>query len=490
MKLWQKHKLTLILGAIFVLKVFVILAGVGDRGWEPDSYAHFNELATVYADFPNNLEIGLGVWAKPLYTYLFGLPVALLGGVAGLGGLWMVQVLNVAIFALISFLLFRIIKRVTESESLGIIAVLLLSLDFISLRASLSALTEPIFTLFLVSGVYLVLKQRYGWAGLVLGLAVLGRIEGLFFLGVFNLWLVWNNWQKLAEMKEPRLKLNKLSEILGVWVIGILPVFVWNFIGFLGTGKVLYIFQQGYPVSEQVYGTGGWFDLLATLGLHTTAIFGGFVVASIFLILKFRKISGEKFGKEIYLMWAMAAGFVLTQVITWRFGLFGSAGLARYFISVVPFLIICLFFIECLEVHSLRWRKQFKMLVNASLVALTGLVTIVHFLGLGPIDSKWLSGESMVYQTAGEWLKDNVKEGDFLASDRPEVVYYAGRNLENSKTLAASDFRQGKTGYYVWSESWGEIVGNLELSELEENANLVFSVGGTDEKVSIFELSE
>jgi hypothetical protein len=458
-------KITLLLVILFIIKLLAIIS-FEDVGWEPDSYQHFNEAATVFKDFPNNLVIGIGVWAKPLYTY----PMGLIATIFGSGSLFALQVVNLIIFTLISYLVYKISLKLFKDEKVALAQAALTSLSFILFTSSLTALTEPIFTLMLILGFYFTVEGRYRLAGLFYALSVLGRIEGLFFVGIFNLWLLW---KLRKEIK------SKWLEVLTIWMITIVPTLIWNLLGYIDTGRIFYIFDNGYPTdSEAFYGTGSW-SYYFTRMLTQEGIISLLLGFSIVVLIK--KYRTYKYRKEIVLAAIFALGFFATQVITWKFGLFGSAGLMRYFISILPFMIIVSGIgLDDLTQYIPRVKKgeiALSTLFLSLIVLLQVTITTVHFVGIGPIESKWIQLEHEEFRETGEWISANISDDTYLNTDRPEIIYYSGRDLQHSTIFPSSDLSLNESGIHAWTLSWGEAVSGIELTNLEAKSDLIQKFG-------------
>lgn len=146
----NENKIALLLLLLMFLIKLIFILSLNNTDWEPDSYMHFLELNTIYKDFPNNLSLGLGVWTKPLYAYLFGIPVTILNTNSFL----IVQVINLIIFSLISYFVYKLVLKFVNNRLIGLLSIILSTLSLTLFKSSTSSLTEPIFTLTLVLGFY------------------------------------------------------------------------------------------------------------------------------------------------------------------------------------------------------------------------------------------------------------------------------------------------------------------------------------------------
>ncbi len=469
----KNHKeATLFLISLFTIKLLIILFLIGDRDWEPDSYMHFLQLRTVFYDFPNNLNLGINVWAKPLFTFVYGVPVSLFG----IKHLILVQILNLLIFIIISFLTYEIIYKLHKSKLVALIGLCLTSLSLLTFKSSISALTEPIFTLFLVLGFRYVLTIKLNLAAMMFGISVLGRIEGLYFVGVFNIWLIY---KYNISNKITKLEIDQLKTLIIAWLISVTPVIVWNFLGYLDTGRLLFIVDKGYPTFDGVFGFGAWLDypkrLLIQEGLITVLA----LLSLIYLVKNYRK---QKFNKEYILLAIFIYGFILSQMYLWVEGKFGSAGLMRYLISVVPFMVALgsIGMQKILEIPQLNIRLyKNKLLIVLIFASIQTAILIINFTNLGPISSKWIYIENEEnLRQAGEWIRDNISLNEFVASVRPEILYYAQRegNLDNAALDFKDDlYQKRQEGFYVWTKDWGESYA-ITQNMMEEKGSLVYSI--------------
>lgn len=481
LKITELHILSL-LEIIALIKAAIVIFIVKDRDWEPDSYMHFLQLKSVYYDFPENVAIGITVWAKPLYTYLYALPIELFD----LDILIIVQILNIIVFSITFYLIYRIGKLLFQSNNYALLSLCLSLFSYNLFKSSITALTEPIFTLCLILGYYLALKQRYLLAGLVFGISVLGRIEGLYFLGIYNLWIIYvfgirnilkNNSDRKGIFS---INLNLVLKILKIWVISGLPVLIWNFIGFIESGRLIYIFAEGYPTDAGRYGFGTILHFPRKLLIEETIIFLLFILGTFALGFSYRKLKTGNSRKELVLAWIFAAGFTLTQIYFWIIGQFGSAGLSRYLVSVLPFytliatLGIKLVF-ERFNTLNININDKFKFRYSliGVLIALHLFLMIANFTGISPLSKKWIVVDQDVID-AGEFIKENYSNDVELNTSRPEVVYYADRagNLNQEAQDFSGELYSRKPGIYVWDTEWDNVWG-LTNETLAERASFV-----------------
>ena len=474
-KLIDKNIVFLIL-LLSVFVKFLILFYNDGLDFEPDSYTHFLQIAAAFQDFPNNLPIGLTTWAKPMYVYPFGI----LANILGLNNFLFIQVLNIFIFVFISLLIYRSVLLIYESRYLALVSLFLVNFSFILFQSSVSALTEPVFTLLLVLGFLCTLKRYYLISGLIFGLAVLARIEGLLFLFLFILWV-------LVELKIFSYidKVNIIN-FIKIVLVSLLPVFIWNLIGFLNSGEILYILKGGYVDAVGVYGYGGWFDYPLRLLIYDGLIFITFFLG--FYLILFRSI---KVNSQSHLILAslFVVIFLLSQILFWRLGIFGSAGLMRYMVSIIPFMIIVGVAFWNYLFSSSFFKSIHKKIFFIFVFLIQIFICFVNIFGFGPIDSKWMPDreEQEIYKIAGNWIKENIPENEIAGICRYEVAYFADISVNSIKfvDLCKHNFLNKKLGYYYWNKNWENVFG-LNYEKIVESEAKVVKV--FDEKNILFKL--
>lgn len=454
-----------------VLSLIALIAGklailrfLGDVDFEADSYLHFLQAESVYKHFPIHLNFGMDVWSKPLYTYIHGLWLALFPDPQLIHS----QVLNILLFAAVSWVVYRTALRLNLKPSMAYLAAIFSNLSFLVLRSSISALTEPIFTLVFVLAIHYWIKRRYRLSGILIAISVFGRLEALLFVALW--WLFFAITQK-----------NWKNRILyGIMLAA--PVLLWNFVGFLHTGRPAYLISNGYPTTAGVYGYGSPFTYLEGLAWQEGLIFILVVIGSfIWLNRVWKPITRIEISARLMTLASSSWGFVaalfvvftVVQSFLFTFGLFGTAGLMRYFILIMPLLGL----LAAWSVQQISLQFSLKRVLEIALViclcAVQGSVTtsIIHYGGY----YKGLNNRPDIKTEYREiWSEPTVKNvltsTRHLYSNHPELVYYSGRDLiYGSFNLDLSNLT--KNSVVVIEKSWLENLTGRKLSEfnLENN---------------------
>lgn len=470
-KNWFTHSLLLITLSIIAAGKLVVNRALGGFGFEPDSYLHFLQAEAVYSQFPDNLSIAADVWAKPLYTLVHGAWLSLLPDPS----LEEAKILNVIIVALCSILVFAISKQLKLSNLYALAAALISNLDFLVFRSSITVLTEPIFTLVFLSSIYLWLKDKRILSALIIGISVLGRLEALLFVGIWGLMIAIKAWQR-----------KKLStKDIAAIVLLVVPTLMWNLVGYLLTDRPLFLISDGYPTEAGVYGFGH--PLYYMEGLYVQA---GIVTTLVTLaaINCYKKWDWEKFDKRWHFLTIILTSFILVQSLLFTFGLFGTAGLLRYFIPIMPLLaIIAVAFLQDLA-KRIDWdyRQQISFLAVVIVFIGLGSITILQnggfFKGLDnrPADRQGFRQVSNDPEVQLLLEQDDV----FLYSNRPEVIYYADYSLNSASYQINFDTSNvNQQSVIILDEEWlqdegdllQDLVGNSEFTQIkikEEYSNI------------------
>lgn len=453
----QVGRIFLIFLVLQLLFKLILISTFHDRDFEPDSYLHFLQIRTVAENFSQFWWMGLDVWAKPLYLY----PLALLVKTTGINQILLVQIANIVLSTATIYTTFLISQKLFN-EKVALISSILLTVSLLFFKSSVSALTESLFSLVLILALYQTSLKKYRLASLLFGLCLLARIEGAFFLAVYLAWLFFvvrtsKNWQKIVQLFLPNL------------LITLLPLLIWIAIGYWHFQNFSFI-AGGYVTATKVYGHGHILAYPYKFLTQEPIITILFSISTLLLILKaWRKIRSERFDFLI-LIFLLTSGFIFLQMLFWSSGRFGSAGLMRYFVSIMPLMgIFSGLTID--RLYSLLPHKNSQLnYVMFTLVVISLCLTCLYFTNrFGK--NNWLY-DVAPYQKSADWLKQNVKTSQRVYYDRPEVIYYAGRDLTNSR-VNTQDMFQRSGAIVVFSQSWSENDFGIKQSQLQSLALLL-----------------
>lgn len=296
----------ILLGLQVFISVFVIsyFDGTGDSG---DSIYHY--LYSKYA--PQNPVLYFDHWAKPFFTLLAS-PFAQFG----IGGM---KVFNASLFWLTCFV------TVKTTQKLGIknswVTILILMFTPLYFVLTYSGLTEPLFALMSISGLYFISKRQNLIGSILISLLPFVRSEGLIIIGVFAVYFVYKKeWTNLIALT--------VGHIL------------YSFAGYFIYKDILWVFTKiPYAKVSSIYGQGSLTHFIEQLyfstGLPIYILFWLGSLTGLWLTIK-KEITSEK----LLLVYGCFFGFFVAHTLFWNLGIFNSMGLKRVLICIFPFLAI------------------------------------------------------------------------------------------------------------------------------------------------------
>jgi hypothetical protein len=390
--------LWLLLLAGLVMRVFFIWY-FGDVDFEPDSYMHFLYSVSTFADLPGSLNFAVGVWQKPIFTLITGL----ITWVSGVHSLWIIKLFNVLIWSALGLLVYQLARQLGLSTRSALIGVFLTEFSFIGLRASIGTLTEPLFAILILAAITSLYSKRYTLSCALVSLSALTRSEGLFFLAVWVLilWIFHKRW--------------RFSDLV---VLALFPL-LWNGWGYLLTGDRTFIVSSGYPVKSP-YGQGGWLYYPRGFLQYDPVIF-------LLAVAGFGLTARRSEYRPLHLLLIVYVGF---NVVAWRFGLFGTAGLLRYFVAIVPWLAI--YSAAVFEYSNVFLAYQYLAKRGLSLFLLQVIfTTLIIVSGTSAYNAHNTPTVHHNLIEAGQWVKDNHPD-KYLYASHPALLYYASRDFYSS----------------------------------------------------------
>jgi hypothetical protein len=284
------------------------IAGIALALLYPDSYQQDGPYHYLFArNAWEHPSMFVGVWSRPLFTFLYSFP-ALLGYPAA-------KLFTVLICILTAWQTFRIAQELGLERPALTIPLLYLQPSYFLLSAD--TMTEPIFALVFAIALRLHLKGRIAAGMIVASMMILARPEG-FFLGV--LWGIW----VLMEKRGPP---SRWRRIPGTLLLASGAV-AWWLAALLITGDPLFI-KNNWPPDWGAarYGTGS----IAIYLIRLPEIAGP-LLCVVFLFGLALLLARRQMGPVTS---AFLTLFVLHSIFR-VFGFFGAAGYPRYFVCVAP----------------------------------------------------------------------------------------------------------------------------------------------------------
>ncbi len=310
-RILNEKNLSLLSVALFgAIMTFVALRtnGTADDG---DGIQHF--LYAQYAfQHPTNF---LNHWAKPLFVMLSA-PFAQFGFA-------FFKIYNTALLCAAMWLTFLTARQMGVKNAW--LPVLFVAVSPMCSTHVQTGLTEPMFALALIGGVYLFALKKDMWAVLLLSFLPFIRSEGLVILCVTGVYLlVIRQWKLLPLL------------LAGHVVMGL--------IGMSHYGSPMWVFNKiPYAnLNNEIYGKGPWLHYYYSMPEVTGKWL--YVYLHIGLLVGLGRLCAYWYAPkrfpfrkdELWLVYGISVAFSVAHAMFWALGIFNSFGLLRVFIGVLP----------------------------------------------------------------------------------------------------------------------------------------------------------
>ena len=321
-------------------------------------------------------ELFLDDWGKPFFTLLSS-PFAQIG-------FFGICLFNIMCGALTGFIAYRTALLFGWKNSwLAPLFALFAPIYYVTL---ISGLTEPLFGLVLMTGVYFTVLRKPTIAAIVVSFLLFVRSEGFLLLPLFAISFLL------------------LRNLISCFLLLTGPL-VYSFIGYFKYHTFFWILTENpYTGAKEIYGTGDLFHFLARNEfIWGTPLVVLFIIG--FLTYFFRP--KESAAIELLLIPGVFYIYLLAHSLFWWKGLFGSLGLIRVIAGIMPLsgLIALKGFNLLMEfISKIKWRA-IPLIRIVLTVIICGLVVLMPFKQHRfPRD---LGYEDEVIKEAATWLKQN-----------------------------------------------------------------------------------
>jgi hypothetical protein len=326
----------------------------------------------------------LDQWGKPVFTILFS-PIAHFGFKA-------VAAVNIILIFLGAHLAYKIAQLLSISNAW--IASLFVLWTPIVTGNAVSGLTEPICSMFLILFLFWGLKEKWILASVVLSFMPFARSEGFVIIALAMVFFSF----------------TKRFKYIPFLLVGSL---IFNTLGYLQTGKALWIFDSNPYVNTgiKVYGHGTFYHFF----LLAVPIFGWmFIPVVLYTLTQLNKVtnlfSTNRWSNEDQvLFWLVLGsfwGYFLAHSVLWWQGMWASLGLIRVmFVIAVPMSLLAA---KWWDLHVEKWTHPMKVYVYPTLIALTVAGPFI----LKPMGFQ----EIQIFPQLGQEEYTNIKVADYLKS--------------------------------------------------------------------------
>jgi hypothetical protein len=436
---------TLFLVLFFALLVCLAFAFEGTGG-EGDSVHHF--LYAKYAFL--HPELFFKHWAKPVWVILMA-PVAQFGFTA-------IKVAGAA--CLVGSLYFGLLiarKIGMKPEILSVVTAI--SMPFVYFL-SLSGLTEPLFALWMMVGIWLYFEERDLAATAWISFLPLVRSEGLIIFCVVVIYLALRRkW--LAFLLLP----------LGHLVIGILGYPVHKNISWV-------IKEIPYTHMDAGYGSGKWTHYLTHLPAEI-GVFNATLLAAGLLFGLYRMIGywfSQKAFKmqEMWLIYGMFVAYFVAHTIFWAMGIFNSAGLLRVFLAVVP--LMCIIIGRLLE---LVWNQSQQTVFRSALLVVFAGSSIYCLPKLR--DFRYAMSLVISQEAFRDYAKLHPEmKNKIIFTEFVDGAYFLGLDFFNKRIYRNTPRVTGgmtipENALVIWHNRWSIMEARMPLQALLDHKDLVLT---------------
>jgi len=351
--------------------------------YEADSYMHFLGSQAWIHDPVKNFDFLINWWYKPLFTLISGIVLKMT-----FENIIVIKLMNTLIWLGVLYLVYLVAKEHKLSKEAIFFSVFFTSFSFLAIHSSISALTEPLFTLLIVAAYYFLLKDQFTLSALSVSASLLCRMEGIIFIFIWSFYFIFH---------------KKYIYIILLSTFSLL----WNIIGFLKTGSILYIITN-YPFASttSVYGSGTVYYYFINLLKYEPLIFLLFIL-SLFL-----------YKKDYLFLKICILTFLTFHIIIWKYGLLGSAGFMRYLVPIIPLMSI-------LAAASLVKVVKFKSNLRYAIYIIIVLSQITYSLTLKSPTSDFVNNDMI---EVGNFIV-SLDQNNTLVAENPAILYFSRKVL-------------------------------------------------------------
>ncbi len=275
----------------------------------PDSYQQDGGYHFLFSRVAwKHPEIFVGVWSRPLFTFVYSFP-AMLGYPAA-------KLFTLLVCLVTAYQTFRLAEDLKIERTTLAIPILFLQPSYALIAGD--TMTEPLFALILVVALRFHHQGRVALGAFMASLMILVRPEGFFLGVVWGVWVLFHGGTAHVLRNAPRAALLATGG------------FIWWLTALLITGDPLYI-KHNWPPD--------WDLTSATYGIGNLWVYGKQLpeIAGPLLCLRF--VVGLVVSLAYRRLTTITASFLtifFVHTVLRAFGLFGSAGYSRYFVTVSP----------------------------------------------------------------------------------------------------------------------------------------------------------
>lgn len=385
-------------------------------------------------------------WGKPLFT--------LLASSFAQFGFFGICLFNITCAAATGFVAYKIANLIEPQKSwLVPVFVLFAPIYYVTL---ISGLTEPLFALVLITGVYFCLKQKFLIAGIIISFLPFVRTEGFLLLPLLALVFVTQRKYSLCLV----LLTGTIIYSVAGWFHYHTLFWIWN--------------ENPYKGAEDIYGRGSLFHFIGKnefiLGTPLVILF---VLGIIGYILSKVKTSLA----ELLLIPGIFFIYLAAHSVFWWKGLYSSLGLIRVMAGVTPLAgLLALKGTNTL----MEFLARIKLLNKLPFIQTTILSIIIALIIWMPFKQhlfpRSLGYEDEVVKQAADWIKQDQPAAQMYYFQYPYFSVFLnldpfdGNRYTPLWSMQAENIPLGSI--LIWDSHFSPNEAKLPLNTLNENSNL------------------
>ncbi len=473
MKFTNKALVPVLLLVIAAILIVILRLSTGVSG-ETDSILHY-QISRYAFKYP---KFFLDLWGKPLFTILSS-PLSQFGYMGAV-------TFNLVCGLLSAWFASLIAKRMEYRYAW--VAILFTVFTPIYLFIMYTSLTEILFSLVLIASIYLFISRRFIWSAILISFIMFVRTEGMMFIVLFIVPLVWMKQYKSL----PFLFVGLITLTLASWPVYHDPLWFINKLPYSSSGSELY----GHGSFWYYFGQ---MDYILSYPLLILSITG-----FLFIILNLKKgfsnLKDIKYVTLYFLIIPSIFGFILAQSFLWWKGWMAVLASTRFIACVLPLVAI-------ISLTGFEWIME-KAKANKIVFVVFGsfVLSLVVYkpFTYHVVPMKTGINFAVMEQLTG-WLKSTAYSTRKAFYTDPTYPFYMDidpwdqqkcfKIYSYENTDPASLLRSGEL--LIWDAQFAGYEGHLPFDSLMKNNNLrllnVFTpleaftiIGGEKYKLAVF----
>ncbi|CAN5388418.1 hypothetical protein BH10BAC5_BH10BAC5_10830 [soil metagenome] len=476
----------IVLGAAFSIYYLVYASSINHYFGFPldDPWIHLTfakNLAQYHSFSYYKNEISTAGSTSPLYTIMLGI-----GFLVTNNEMMLSYVLGILFFCVTIYFFYRLSLLEFSKEYLfAIIAGLFLASDKWLNFVSVSGMETTLFIALLIAACFFYKKRQAIPLGIVLGLIMWTRPDGIAFFAAIVIDYLYNLFLSKSDKKIILLEKKELYKIAGIFGVFTALYFIMNLS--LSGSLLPNTYNAKLTYYSPEFRSRGDFLKNEVWGYFTSGSYGimmaGFIISVIALAYNLFRKKADK--NLLYIL------FVLILVFIYWFKLPYAHRFGRYLMPVIPFLILVSVsgFREAAQILA-NYLKSSRIANGINFV----ILALILITGFGNYKDnkteyteacKWINDRQVV---TARWLKDNTSESDIIGThDVGAIAFYSGRKIVDVAGLVTPELikklndpaystemteymKKAGVTYLAFLREWYRVVNQNPIFTTPENA--------------------